>query len=183
MRFAVPNPIWPMSSEKRLPQRENTCKDKEMAMDQAKTNEDREKMALSQPKKTISIETNPAGTLIFISSLQKFEKINAPCSHHLTSGPLQWLAQKSNIASKCKVGTRCSKPYVCSRHPQKAENSPSWLWAIMDAFYRCSQTTNSEKTANCSPNIFIHERTWREHICSTNITRWQRIYKVYNEQT
>lgn len=73
-----------MSSEKRLPQRENTCEDKETAMDQAKTNEDREKMALSQPKKTISIETNPTGTRILISSLQKLEKINFPCSHHLT---------------------------------------------------------------------------------------------------
>lgn len=111
-------------------------------------------------EKKIFKTTNPTGTLISICSLQNHEKINS-CLHHPPYGPQWWVAERTNTASKRKVGAWGCKLYVCSNHQYRAEYRPWKQSFVALSCYRCSQTTNSAKAVNCTANIFIHEHTWK----------------------
>lgn len=162
--------------EKRLPQkqRKNTCENREMVTYQPMASEGNEKMAMNQTmacgcgektamnqkwKKDLKT-TNSTDTLISICSLQNHEKINS-CLHHPPCGPQWWVAERTNTASKHRVGAWGCKLYVCSNHQERAEYRPWEQSLVALNCYRCSQTTNSAKAVNRTANIFIHEHTWK----------------------
>lgn len=78
--------------------------------------------------------TNPTDTLISICSLQNHEKMNS-CLHHFPRGPHWWIAERTNTASKCKVGALhdCLQAIINNEHSTDPENSPLWLWTVIDA--------------------------------------------------